>query len=103
VWTEAGTNLSAAEQGRAWTAWTTFVQLTNHIPDLKQPKRHMTAHLLHNSGRLGSPLNYANWLDESLNKTLKLSCRLTSQATFERMVLLRMKSLLKGGLKRPRP
>ena len=43
---------------------------------------------------LGNPL-YATWQDEALNKTLKLACRETSQAGFERTILYRMREILR--------
>jgi hypothetical protein len=43
----------------------------------------------------GNPKLYATWLDEALNKVLKASCRQTSQSTFERSVLFRMRYMLR--------
>ena len=42
----------------------------------------------------GNPRLYSNWLDESLNKTLRAACRQLSQATFEPELLVHMERLL---------
>jgi hypothetical protein len=67
------------------------------------PKHHLLFHLLYKSRFQGNPTQYATWLDESLNKTLKAACKNASVATFESGVLLRMRDLLKKsrGAKRP--
>ena len=68
------------------------------------PKHHLMVHLLHRSGYFGNPRFYSEWLDESLNKTLKSACRLTSQSTFENSVLTRMQSILSSNCqKRAKP
>jgi hypothetical protein len=67
-----------------------------------QPKHHILFHLLFNMRFFGNARDYATWHDEALNKTLKASCRATSQSTFDRSVLLRMRELLSKDLKRPR-
>ena len=58
------------------------------------PKHHIMVHLLFMSWFFGNPKSYSAWLSEAKNKTLKLACRETSQATFESSVLLRMRELL---------
>ena len=60
------------------------------------PKHHIVFHLLHNMQRQGNPGVYATWLDESLNKTLKVACKHASASTFYPAVLLRMRELLAG-------
>jgi hypothetical protein len=60
------------------------------------PKHHIVFHLLRNIGYHGSVRLYATWFDEALNKMLKAACRFTSQATFDRSVLVRMRSILLG-------
>ena len=57
------------------------------------PKHHLLFHLIANSARLGNPTLYATWKSEAMSKVLKGACRHTSQATFERSVLLRMRHL----------
>ena len=72
--------------------------------DLFVPKHHLVWHLLGNMEYQGNPSYYATWFNEGLNKVLKGCCRMTSQATFEQSVLLRMREVLrrKTGGKRPR-
>ena len=72
--------------------------------DCYVPKHHLVYHLLKKVAYHGSPSFYATWQDESLNTTLKASCRLVSQPTFERSVLIRMRELLAPSrpIKRPR-
>ena len=67
------------------------------------PKHHLLWHLIGNSEFLGNPIYYANWEDESCNKSLKGCCRFVSQANFEGNVCLRMRELLRRrGEKRSR-
>jgi hypothetical protein len=65
------------------------------------PKHHIVFHLLDRVKWFGNPRLYATWLDEALNKTLKAICRQTSQSTFERSVLWRMREVLRSDVKRP--
>ena len=66
-------------------------------PDLHtQPKKHAMMHLLKDIRWMGNPRLYANWTDESLNKLLKMACRLCSQATLESSVLHSMQKLLRS-------
>ncbi len=74
--------------------WKRFCALTDDLPDVQIPKRHIVVHLLQSIPFLGNPHRYANWLDESLNKDLKRCCRTVSQATFETFLLLRMRIVL---------
>jgi hypothetical protein len=67
------------------------------------PKNHQAFHLLQRIKFQGNPTVYAVWLDESLNKLLKNTCRNTSQYTFEYSVLLRMKRLLNEPVRWKRP
>jgi hypothetical protein len=66
------------------------------------PKHHLMYHLVQDTGYLGNPDSYACWLDESLNRQLKLCCRNVSQSTFECSVLLSMRDLLKPSSSRKR-
>jgi hypothetical protein len=66
-------------------------------------KNHQAFHLLHRIKFQGNPTLYAVWLDESLNKLLKKTCRNTSQYTFNHSVLLRMKRLLNEPVRWKRP
>ena len=60
------------------------------------PKHHEVYHLLRNEAVHGNPTLYSNWLDESLNHTLKLAARNVSQLTFDRSLLLRMQQVLRS-------
>jgi len=64
--------------------------------DCFTPKHHIMFHLLAKSGFQGSPMLYATWLDESLNKLLKQGCKNAGSATFYPSVLLKMRDLLKA-------
>jgi hypothetical protein len=103
TWSAAGPNLSPEESQRVWAGWTTFLVCTQGMEELELPKRHLATHLLKGMGFKGNPTIYATWHDEGLNHTLKLACRTVSQATFEPMVLLRMRQVLAPeSKKRPR-
>jgi hypothetical protein len=58
------------------------------------PKHHIMFHVLDKTAFQGNPTLYSTWLDEALNKVLKSACRTTSQITFERSVLFRMREIL---------
>ena len=85
-----------------------FDRYAEHIQLLREedaqftPKHHLLWHLLLGMRDLGNPATYACWMDEALNKTLKASCRQTSQATFESTVLLRMRDLLQARVRKRR-
>ncbi len=64
------------------------------------PKFHVMMHCLFNSRRQGNPTVYSNWMDETLNKSLKATCKFASQATFEASVLLKMSTILLDAPKR---
>ena len=87
--------LSDAEQDMAWQHYTRFLSLTSGH-ELPLPKRHVGLHLLKEIQWFGNPVLYMTWLDESLNKDLKGSCRMVSQATFEKTVLTNFNELLKS-------
>ena len=63
--------------------------------DILTPKNHLVWHMLSRIAFQGNPRFYGTWRDEGLNKTLKKSCRETSQATFERSILMRMRLILR--------
>ena len=76
-----------------------FQSYINHMElmapeDVFIPKHHLMMHLIVRSAHFGNPRFYSTWRDESLNKTLKMACRTTSQATFENSVLTRMQNIL---------
>ena len=68
-----------------------------------QPKHHVIFHPLQETMEKGSPWFYSAWLDESLNKPLKATCRNASQETFDSTLLMKMREILKDverGVKR---
>ena len=64
-----------------------------------QPKHHQLLHLVHRALYQGNPMKYANFLNESLNSTLKKSARYCHQMTFELCLLRRMRYLLQDNPK----
>ena len=58
------------------------------------PKHHVLIHPILDSPVKGNPWNYYEFLDESLNKTLRATCRHASQMCFEETVLMKMHELL---------
>ena len=64
------------------------------VEDCFTPKHHMMFHLLRRCDRLGNPRLHAAWLSEAKNKTLKMACRTTNQASCECSILFRMRELL---------
>ena len=94
-WRNASMRMSATEQAKSWHAYNKFINATKSEPECEIPKRHMLLHVLQNMANLGNPRFYANWMDETLNKHLKNSCRLVSQVNFERSLYCRMREMLK--------
>ena len=70
-----------------------YLVLTNNLEDLRFPKRHLAMRLVKSVGFLGNPRWFANWMDESLNKLLRATCRNVSQSTFDVTVLSGMRRL----------
>ena len=97
---EAGTVMTMSETQACWDALGAHYALTASLDDFDTPKRHLVLHMLRMIPTAGSPRRYACWLDESLNRLLKASCRTISQATFDTSVLTAMRELLRGGTKR---
>jgi hypothetical protein len=68
------------------------------------PKHHQWIHMVDRAAFTGNPRFHANWLNESLNKTMKASARNCSQLTFEPSLLFKMRGALRQLLgKRTRP
>ena len=97
IFMEAGVNLTTDQQRAACDLYVRFCRLTNHIEGSLIPKRHLVVHMLQQLPSQGNPRQYANWLDESLNKTLRACCRQLSQATFESALLVNMEEILRAG------
>lgn len=105
VWNTSGAVLTPEQVNHTYDAWNRYLSFVGDMDKLITPKRHMVTHVIARSAKQGNPRRYANWMDESLNRDLKLACRQLSQATFEKSVLLRMKYILRNKmsrLKRPR-
>ena len=100
IWQTAKVVLTATQEQYACDSLKRFLHLTNEIEEIQQPNRHLITHLIAKSGWLGAPVMYANWRDESLQKTLKAFCRQVSQTTFEPFLLLRMREYQRRGAKR---
>lgn len=62
------------------------------------PKHHICFHLVANIGYHGNPNMYSNWIDETLNRTLKACCRNVSQQAFEGSLLLRVRDTLRPSM-----
>ena len=77
-----------------------FLLLSDHLPELAIPKRHLWIHALDRLLDHGNPWNYSCWYDEHLNKVLKMATRNVSQATFENSLLQRMRYILSGEAKK---
>jgi len=95
VWQRGAAVLTEDEIVSSYAAWTDFLEASSTVTMAGIPKRHQVCHLLQSQEKFGNPGNYASWLDEGLNKTLRAACRNQSQATFEVGVLLRMRRILK--------
>ena len=63
--------------------------------DCYLPKHHLMIHPMHATPWKGNPWYHSSWLDESLNKVLKATCRHASQIRFETTILTKMVELLK--------
>ena len=96
VWNNAGPVLLQMEQERTVHLWKRHLHLTDEVDELRLPTRHLVTHLVVGSAFFGDPKAYSCWLDESLNRELKKSCRTVSQTkTFEAFLLLRMRERLR--------
>lgn len=95
TWQHASWVLTAQELETCFNAWSTFIELTYGIATLEIPKRHLSLHLMRELKVFGTPRFYSVWTDESLNKTLKATCREVHQHTFDYHVLASMNSILR--------
>ena len=95
VWKQAGHALTTPGMHRVFDLHSErMCRMERHQCCIK--KHRLFWHLLFNIPWHGNPSMYATWEDESLNKSLKMSCRMTSQATFVESVLLRMREQLRA-------
>jgi hypothetical protein len=99
VWSSHSGVLPSAARRQVSSAYNLHVALM--LPfDCYIPKHHAMFHSVLRSGFLGNPKSYDTWHDEALNKLLKASCKYVSQAVFEEAVLVRMRELMRRGIKR---
>ena len=92
-WRSCGVTFTAPQIQQSFDHWKAFLNATEGIVEMQQPKRHIVSHLLHQIPWFGNPSRYANWHDETCNRFLKKSCRTVSQATFEVSLLLRTRAM----------
>ena len=97
VFDRAGPRLTAMEINQCWHFWQRYCTLTQDLPELHIPNRHIILHMLDQLEHRGNPRYYSSWLGESLNKLLKGACRSLSQLTFEAVLLVNMEHLLANG------
>ena len=96
IFRDAGVHMTTSEIQECWDCYKQYLSLTNEDDDLQKiPKRHQTLHMLERLPDLGNPKGYANWVDETLNRTLKGTLKDVSQVTFEPALIVRMRELLK--------
>ena len=98
VWKLSPWRMPANMVQQSFDLYNRFLECTDAIDgyrDFFKPKRHIAVHLLRDLTHFGCPKVYANWLNESLNKTLKGCCRNVSQLRFEESVLAGMRHLMK--------
>ena len=95
IWRQGATRLSAAEQAQSWACFQRFIASTEAEEECQIPKRHMLFHVLERMSDHGNPKGYANWMDETLNRALKLACRHVSQQNFERSLYRNMREWLR--------
>ena len=86
--------LTAGQIQSSYDFYNAFLEHTEPF-SMNVPKRHLAMHLIQMLERFGNPLRYMNWVDESLNKTLKQCARQVSQTTFEVAVLAAMREVLR--------
>ena len=94
IWDSQPWKLSQNALRESVLGWSRFLTLTSDIAALETPKRHMSMHLIKDLPFSGNPRFFANWKDESWNKTLKACCRQLSQHSFEVTLLCSMRGLL---------
>ena len=94
IFNENGVRLSEDSMQECWDCYQRFCNLTAHVEELLQPKRHLFYHLIKDLRSKGNPRFFANWRDEGLNKLLRSACRQISQAAFEPSLLVNMECLL---------
>ena len=97
IFHDSGPVISPADQKNAFEYYSRHMALMRTY-EVFTPKHHIIFHMLKKMDYQGNPALYATWLDESLNKMLKKSCKETSQMTFEITILMRMRRVLKDAV-----
>lgn len=59
----AGPVLAPVEIQRAFDHWCRFLSLTENLPGVLIPKRHLATHMLRKASFFGNPTRYATWRD----------------------------------------
>ena len=93
IWKTCGWKLDRDQSQRVLDHYKIHLQLMRSF-DCMTPKHHVLIHPILDSLIKGNPWAYNEFLDESLNKTLRSTCRHASQMCFEETVLLKMNELL---------
>ena len=96
IWKLGNAQLSDEEIAASYDAYSQFVLITDHLIELRIPKRHVMVHTILHLQEFGNPCEYANWFDEALNKTLRRMCACASQQTFETALLHRIPVVLES-------
>lgn len=93
IWKTSSWRLDREQSQRVLDHYKIHISLMRSY-DCFAPKHHIMIHPLLDSPIKGNPWNYHEFLDESLNKTLRATCRHCHQMCFDQSVLLRMHELL---------
>ena len=93
IWKTSSWRMDREQSQRVLDHYKIHVQLMRSY-DCFAPKHHIMIHPLLDSPIKGNPRIYQEFLDESLNKTLRATCRHAHQMCFDQSVLLRMHELL---------
>ena len=93
IWKSSAFKMDRAQSQRILDHYKIHLQLMRSF-DCFTPKHHIMIHPILDTLTKGNPWNYVEFVDESLNKTLRATCRHASQMCFENTVLLRMHELL---------
>ena len=74
-----------------------LIDIAEDLPfEWELPKHHLWVHMVNRVSKTGNPRLVDNFLNESLNKLLKSTCKYASQITFERSVLYKMKGAMRS-------
>ena len=91
---EIDVNFGVEETQELLDIWKNFMSAAEGINCWK-PKAHLMYHAILRARRQGSPLAYQVFLDESLNRELKLCLKNCHQRNFETLGLVKMADVLK--------